>query len=516
MQPLARPKRRYTVTTKVLAACRANLLKANAVAHEIRFRRTPRRLRACHANLLRAQAAMRSAEAPSRAYGACFRHGLYAVSLRRSAALAGESQAEFDANLRRFERAFAPQDGVEGKLVRALARASWRRLRALRGQANWELRSLEYRLAEAAPGYPSDEFWRPSPAACDQMLVDEVLGILGTSLSLYTTLPKLSGRVERLLWALLEKQTGEAPEFTWFMHRRGSLATLLARPEAALDNPFLSSGLVAEALGPRPLSVQGTRRWMWSEMGKPDRLETRTIWQELAGEGKALRYGLMRGWCVDLEMRRDSDASGQDGRQRFCELFERAFGASIRASVPNSGNSKTESSTAAGLKSNSALPEVRAAAEAAWERLEVFRRQAEQEAERLKQVLEQAIAARAVTPSLASLAHSKRELAGKILNVFARHQEALGTALKLDERLSGAFYKLLTARHGARARFAHFDPARRPKTRQEDETGWLGAAVQVAARRESLDWLKSHSPPASAPSNSSEAQTLRPETTTDK
>ncbi len=243
MQTVVSPKRRYTITAKVLAANRANLLKANAVAREIRFRRTPRRLRACHANLLRAQAAMRSAEAPSRAYGACFRHGLYAVSLRRSAALAGESQAEFDANLGRFERAFAPQDGLERKLVRALARASWRRLRAFGGQANWELHSLEYRLAEAARGYPSDEFWRPSPADCDQVLVEEVLGILGTSLSLYTTLPKLSGRVERLLWALLEKQTGKAPEFTWFMHRRGSLETLMARPEAALDNPFLSSGL---------------------------------------------------------------------------------------------------------------------------------------------------------------------------------------------------------------------------------------------------------------------------------
>jgi hypothetical protein len=500
MQPAPTPKRRYTVTAKVLAANRANLLKANAVAREIRFRRTPRRLRACRANLLRAQAVLRTAEAPSRAYGACFRHGLYAVSLQRSAALAGETQAEFDANLRRFERAFAPQDGVEGKLVRALARASWRRLRAFGGQANWELRSLEYRLAEAARGYPSDDFCPLTPADCDQVLVEEVRGILGTSLSLYTTLPKLSGRVERLLWALLEKQTGQAPEFTWFMHRRGSLETLLARPEAALDNPLLSSGPVAEALREKPLGVVGTRRWTWREYGQAAGLGAGIIWRGLPGEGKALRYGLMRSWCVEAGRDSTSDASSQGARQRFFELFERAF----------------DPRTAAALKHNSALPEIRAAAEAAWERLEVFRRQAEEETERLKQVLEQAIAARAVIPRLESPAHPKRELAAKIIAVFARHQEALGAALKLDERLSGAFYKLLTARHGARPRFTHFDPASRPKVQDEGDIDWLGTLFRVAARAKPVEWLKSHSPPASARSSPSQAQTLRPQTTTEE
>ncbi len=48
---MPRPKRQYTVTLKVLAANRANLLKANAVDKAIRFRATPKRLAACRMNL---------------------------------------------------------------------------------------------------------------------------------------------------------------------------------------------------------------------------------------------------------------------------------------------------------------------------------------------------------------------------------------------------------------------------------------------------------------------------------
>jgi glycyl-tRNA synthetase beta subunit len=52
-------KRRYTISDKVLAANRRNLEKANAVPKSIRYRATARRLAACHANLQKAQAAQR-------------------------------------------------------------------------------------------------------------------------------------------------------------------------------------------------------------------------------------------------------------------------------------------------------------------------------------------------------------------------------------------------------------------------------------------------------------------------
>src|SRR5712692_947839 len=55
------PRRNYTVTAKVLAACRRNLEKANAVPKSHRYRPTPRRLAACHRNLEKAHATLRTA-----------------------------------------------------------------------------------------------------------------------------------------------------------------------------------------------------------------------------------------------------------------------------------------------------------------------------------------------------------------------------------------------------------------------------------------------------------------------
>ncbi len=94
---MPRPKRQYTIALKVLAANRANLRKANAAEKAIRFRATTKRLAACRRNLLKGHRVLRAAGDDSPAYGSCFRHGLYAVSLRRSLGLAGESRSEFDA-----------------------------------------------------------------------------------------------------------------------------------------------------------------------------------------------------------------------------------------------------------------------------------------------------------------------------------------------------------------------------------------------------------------------------------
>ncbi len=157
-------KRKYTVSAKVLAASRANLIKANAVSKDIRFRRTPRRLRACRANLLKAQVVVRAADGRSPAYAPCFRHGLYCVSLARSLERAGESRREYQAHLRLFDRVLAPAGRIERKLVRALAGTAWRHHRAFHGQARWERAAVAYLLAESGRGEPPDELWPPSPA----------------------------------------------------------------------------------------------------------------------------------------------------------------------------------------------------------------------------------------------------------------------------------------------------------------------------------------------------------------
>jgi hypothetical protein len=65
----SKPKRKYTVSQKVLAANRLNLEKANAAAKEVRYRSAPRRRTACRQNLLKALAARTSASQP--------RHGPY-------------------------------------------------------------------------------------------------------------------------------------------------------------------------------------------------------------------------------------------------------------------------------------------------------------------------------------------------------------------------------------------------------------------------------------------------------
>ena len=55
------PKRKYTVSAKVLAANRRNLKKANSVAKAVRYRTTARRQKASRANLSKAQAKRRRA-----------------------------------------------------------------------------------------------------------------------------------------------------------------------------------------------------------------------------------------------------------------------------------------------------------------------------------------------------------------------------------------------------------------------------------------------------------------------
>ena len=98
------PKRRYTVSEKVLAANRLNLEKA------VRAATTRRRLglrtnaeeEAWRQNLLRARQALHDDRTWK--YATCFRHGLTALSLERSLVLAGESAEEYRQHLARFDR----------------------------------------------------------------------------------------------------------------------------------------------------------------------------------------------------------------------------------------------------------------------------------------------------------------------------------------------------------------------------------------------------------------------------
>src|SRR3989454_2478390 len=198
------PRRPYTVTAKVLAACRTNLQKANAVPKSLRYRPTPRRLAACRRNLEKAHATLRAAGNRSPAYGTSFRHGLYCVLLGRSLELAGESREDFREHIELFDHAFAPRDHEEARLVRAIAETAWRRLRAFRGQGRWERLAIRYRLAEAGEKPRAGD-----PAARDEALAWELVAILARDDALMGWLGRLDHRMKRLCRVLVEKRSGD-------------------------------------------------------------------------------------------------------------------------------------------------------------------------------------------------------------------------------------------------------------------------------------------------------------------
>ncbi len=487
------PRRPYTVTAKVLAACRRNLEKANAVPKSHRYRPTPRRLAACRRNLEKAHATLRTAlqsslRAPGRAagnrspaYGTSFRHGLYCVLLGRSLELAGESREDFREHIELFDRAFAPRDHEEARLVRAIAETAWRRLRAFRGQGRWERLAIQYRLAEAAEKPRAGD-----PATRDEALAWELVAILARDYALMGWLGRLSHRMKRLCRVLIEKRSGESAEFS----ARPRDTALFSLPLAALSNPFLTPSRIARALEPPPpgeLKLKPVAEWWWR--GAEEIAASRELLDDpLPGEARELDYGLVR-------RGREIEASDEhDGLAAYERLFERAFG--IEATDPAEGGAG-----AVPLGTTSPLL-LKTLARLAWERVEIYRREAEQEQENLKRLLEaaaeEAAARRVAHTSFADVcdqeatatmgtsplqapspgpaeratdvapeagASAKRtlELIAKLLAVFGSDLEALASANRLYERLRRGFYRLLVGRYGDPARFRPFRPRREPR-----------------------------------------------------
>src|SRR3989449_616994 len=462
------PRRPYTVTAKVLAACRRNLQKANAVPKSHRYRPTPRRLAACRRNLEKAHATLRTAlqsslRAPGRAagsrsptYGTSFRHGLYCVLLGRSLELAGESREDFREHIELFDHAFAPRDHEEARLVRAIAETAWRRLRAFRGQGRWERLAIRYRLAEAGEKPRAGD-----PAARDEALAWELVAILARDYALMGWLGRLSHRMKRLCRVLIEKRSGESAEFSARPHD----TALLSMPLAALSNPFLTPSRVARALEPPPpgeLKLKPVGEWWWR--GAEEIRASRELLDDpLPGEARELDYGLAR-------RGREIEASDEhDGLAAYKRLFERAFG--IEATEPAGA---AEGGVGVVPLGGTSPLRLKTLARLAWERVEIYRREAQQEQENLKRLLEAAAeeaAARRVAhtsfaegcdqeatatmgtsplqgpspgpaeratdvaPEAGASAKRILELIAKLLAVFGSDLEALDSAHPLHERL---------------------------------------------------------------------------------
>ncbi|MGH9376313.1 MAG: hypothetical protein ACRD1J_09145, partial [Terriglobia bacterium] len=250
--PAPRPRRPYTVSAKVLAANRANLVKAREVPKAIRYRDTPRRRASCFANLSKAREAACAPGRPSSRGRFC--HGLYNKSLRRSLIHAGESEAAFDAHLQLFVEAFGANNPDEVKLARGLGEIVWRRWRAMRCLSEWEARSLYGLLG--MPGSP-----QATPQAAAALTVS-LHSVFYKAVGVQQRLLKLNRRLERVGRVFLVQRDGQASDLWFNAPRRPRECEMLLHPESALSNPFLSSRMIRQSLEARP-GLAAAEQWKW-------------------------------------------------------------------------------------------------------------------------------------------------------------------------------------------------------------------------------------------------------------
>ncbi len=418
-----RPKRKYTVSDRVLAASRRNLALANAVDKAIRYRMTPRRRIACHRNLVCAQTARRT----SSRYGP-IRRGAYCISLERSLELAGESPAEFRAHLEDWRGAFETPppwrsgaihrpdksgqrgEGEEQKklapitsgLARALGQASWRRLRVLRGQARWEARRLGRCLAEAIHRAetvtPQERAESPEIGAEHALeLMADVLEVFSDTIAIDPALDRLNRRLERLLELWLESCTGEHVSLKHFTQRAGrGLAPMDqgrgagAWPQA-LGNALVGPGRVLKSLLPAP-AVRVLAPTFWRERS----------WEAVEryrAELRAANPGLDPDFAYEIALKefapRERDTSRPEtamGYTASLDNLTRAFEAALLG--PSALAERGDSSGLGRPGTEETSPELKAlireVAEMAWQRLEYFRAAARAESEKVKRILREA------------------------------------------------------------------------------------------------------------------------------
>jgi hypothetical protein len=130
------PKRRYTVSEKVLAANRGNLAKANAVPKDYRYRCTARRQQASRENLKKALGARKPAPPPRRRAWNC-------RSIISAARHAGRKAREtFRRQRQRLLEVWQPKDELQAKLAQGAADCLGRWMGLLRDRVERERTGL--------------------------------------------------------------------------------------------------------------------------------------------------------------------------------------------------------------------------------------------------------------------------------------------------------------------------------------------------------------------------------------
>jgi hypothetical protein len=406
--------RKYPFTLRRLAANRANLARANAVPECIRDRPTRRRRAAALANLAKAHAAREAGRGR-------LRHGLYCRFLAASLRRAGDSLADFRTHTGLFERAFGvakaarPEPGgrksatselaaaEDRKLVRALAETAWRRLRAFRLLGQVEARHLTQALTRSRPPYAG-----PPTTAETRRLALELVGIFSEHVPLIQHTYRFDKRIERLLRVLLERRG--LPGFRWSSQRRQNDSRLLEAPSDLANNPLTAPGQLADWQAPR---------------------------RSLAPHARALAKLIAR-------LRRFPGTASQarlPSLRRCLRLFEDAFGRPAATSTPASSPPRADSELVGEL------------AKTAWARLRVFPQRARWEAATLDRILRRAALSQPLTPE------ETRELAWRLVRLFAGDLLAFETAAQLDRQLVGQLQELLTERGGASPAAQLFGPS---------------------------------------------------------
>ena len=350
-------------------------------------------------------------------YASNFRDGIFAISLVRSLAAAGEVLADYLRHVRDLVWAFTgndefldrsslivahdpepsgdnherrstnhdprsadngqptndrePPPSIEFTLASGLAQVSWRRLRASRAHAAWERRAVVRLFRVVASERKRGQAITPERLT---WLAEDLHKVLFYSAARFALqVRRLNRRFEALAERLLQ-ELGLPP---MPLHVRPSLAVELATtyelPEA-LGNPDRNPARVKAALTPRQPRVKSTEKWQ--RTGEPGEARRRRAEERELKEALADRYGNFIPGAFRRRLESEADppavASSADGqadaappatldRQQFFDLVAQALGANPRIKPGQ----------------RDAIPG--GLAEALWNRLEFSRGHAERE-----------------------------------------------------------------------------------------------------------------------------------------
>src|SRR6516164_2963795 len=403
-------KRKYTVSDKVRAANRLNMAKALAVDKKIRYRLTDKRLAANRASLVKAR---------------YVRDRLRAVGLRKPAVQAGETQEEYDRHMELMEQVLPAEGERQRNGVRGLGQALWRRRRLFGNRAQGELFSFYLELEEAAvEGLSLDSVQDLRCETCYVFLE-------GEHPRLEETMERLDQRLVRVTEAYLTELAEELVRLeVWGKHCYR--ADLLDQPPEVIGN-----GLVR-------------RREVRRRMNKHHAKGKHTsLWLDAKGTKSHLLKAFVEAGHRLPDPRREQDFTLHLRliEAAFFGGMDNGFGLKAGLGVRDLGlgkDSKSESrnpnpeAAASSLKYRVArvkrlFPELYQAvwnlAEATWERMQVYARQGEKEAEELRRKLERA--------ARGTLGHGKKSLAQLWWEVRDR---------RLAQNPGDAIYQLLWAK----------------------------------------------------------------------